>query len=101
MKRLVGLMMTVRADHPKECTLDLDNYLECLHHRKEVSAVFAGWLADEKKVRVQRVREEWMKQRKAGRLPAEGQLAEKEATSVVTRLGFIDGSSVAHGKESK
>lgn len=26
----------MNADHPKQCSLDLDNYLECLHHRKEV-----------------------------------------------------------------
>ena len=26
----------VNADHPKQCSLDLGNYLECLHHRKEV-----------------------------------------------------------------
>ena len=29
-------LTTVNADHPKQCSLDLDNYLECLHHRKEV-----------------------------------------------------------------
>ena len=28
--------MIASANHPKECTLDLDNYIECLHHRKEV-----------------------------------------------------------------
>jgi hypothetical protein len=29
-------MTIVNADHPKQCSLDLDNYMECLHHRKEV-----------------------------------------------------------------
>jgi hypothetical protein len=33
--RVVG-MTIVNADHPKQCTLDLDNYFECLHHKKEV-----------------------------------------------------------------
>jgi hypothetical protein len=28
--------MIASADHPKECTLELDNYIECLHHKKEV-----------------------------------------------------------------
>jgi hypothetical protein len=66
----------------------------------EVGVRCYRWPADEKKLRVQRVREEWMRQRKAGRPPAEGQLRGKEATSVAMRLGFIDGS-VTHGQYGK
>jgi hypothetical protein len=36
----------VNADHPKQCSLDLDNYMECLHHKKEVFSSAGGHLVD-------------------------------------------------------
>ena len=41
--------MIAQADHPKECSLDLENYIECLHHRKEVD--YKTWMwADVRKL---------------------------------------------------
>ena len=37
------LQCYVRADAPQECKLQAEDYLECLHHRKEVR-VFPGSL---------------------------------------------------------
>jgi hypothetical protein len=37
-----GVDGLVQADHPKQCSLHLANYMECLHHRKEVHGQLSG-----------------------------------------------------------
>jgi len=51
------------------------------------------------KSRVERIRQEWAKQQKAGHLPRTEKLEfnDEESKKIVSRLGFIDGS----GKQSK
>lgn len=91
--------MVAVADHPKQCSLDLDNYIECLHHKKEVY-IWMTWLME--KTRVARIRQEWAKQQKSGRIPRDPkvEVAEEEGKQVAARLGFIEGS-VKQDKTSK
>ena len=35
-------LIAVSAEHPKQCSLQLENYIECLHHRKEVHPFTGG-----------------------------------------------------------
>ena len=48
-----------------------------------------------KKARVQRIRQEWAAQQRAGKLPRgnELELPPEEAKFVASRLGFIDGTA--------
>jgi hypothetical protein len=48
-----------------------------------------------KKARIQRIRQEWAAQQKAGKLPRgqELELPEQEAKFIASRLGFIDGTA--------
>lgn len=47
------------------------------------------------KSRVERIRQEWAKQQKAGHMPRTQKLefSDEESKKIVSRLGFIDGSA--------
>ncbi|RUP51320.1 hypothetical protein BC936DRAFT_148765 [Jimgerdemannia flammicorona] len=68
------------ADSPQECLLQRDDYLECLHHTKEIA-------------RVLRIKTEELKQLERRKL--ELKVADSAAKSNVARLGIIEGEKQA------
>ncbi|CAG8517570.1 2604_t:CDS:2 [Diversispora eburnea] len=66
------------ADQPRECVLQLEDYMECLHHKKE-------------KARAQAIKNEELKQRKQRKEAAEvaRKITESNAKSDVMRIGIL------------
>jgi NADH dehydrogenase (ubiquinone) Fe-S protein 5 len=79
-----------RADAPQECKLQAEDYVECLHHRKEVRE-FPGALIRDQRVQIARanaVKAEFIKQ--AEHQATEGRkAADVLAEGVVVGVGLI------------
>ena len=101
------------VDDPSHCRLQADDYLECLHHRKEVRTLAplvrrarqfrlvaddSSLLTGGQVARAQAVQEELAKQ--VAHAQKEGKkMSDLRAGGAVATLGLIDGDSDGHGKK--
>ncbi|PWN23986.1 hypothetical protein BCV69DRAFT_236807, partial [Microstroma glucosiphilum] len=67
------------ADHPSECVPQKDDYLECLHHGKEIA-------------RAKQVKEHYI-HHEIKKAKEQREKGEQRATGGVMRLGLIDSDS--------
>ncbi|KAJ1024143.1 hypothetical protein NDA16_002982 [Ustilago loliicola] len=78
----------VQADTPSDCLAAKEDYLECLHHTKEIA-------------RAKEIKDHWL-QRQAKEAHAAREKGEVRATSSIMDLGLInDKSSGGNGDDSK
>ncbi|PWY97913.1 hypothetical protein BCV70DRAFT_194495 [Testicularia cyperi] len=77
----------VQADTPSDCSAAKDDYLECLHHTKEIA-------------RAKEIKDHWL-QRQAKESHAAREKGEVRATSSIMDLGLINNSDAKDsGSES-
>ncbi|EPQ30482.1 uncharacterized protein PFL1_02008 [Pseudozyma flocculosa PF-1] len=72
-----------QSDSPKDCAGEKDDYLECLHHTKEIA-------------RAKEIKDHWL-QRQAKEAAQQREQGEVRATSSILDLGLI--SSDSDGKK--